>query len=104
MSENRRITHSNEMKRMIFKIVVLEGEKVKAVSRIMDIPWSTIQTALKIIPPDGTIIESRHGGPNVTEFTPETERQITQLVNDKCTMTTLDIIEKIGITVNETTV
>ncbi|KII64613.1 Transposon Tf2-6 polyprotein [Thelohanellus kitauei] len=104
MSENRRKSLSNEMKKMIFKMVVLEGQQVASVSRILDIPRTTIHTALKKIQPDGTIVESRRGGTTVTKLTPEIERQITQLINDNCTMTTSDIIEKIGITVNETTV
>ncbi|KII68081.1 hypothetical protein RF11_06287 [Thelohanellus kitauei] len=104
MSENRKKTLLNEMKKITFKMVALEGAKVTAVSRILDIPRSAIQTALKIIQPDGTIIESRRGGTTVTKLTREIERQITQLVNDNCTMITLYIVEKLGITVNETTV
>ncbi|KII66350.1 hypothetical protein RF11_14242 [Thelohanellus kitauei] len=100
MSENRRNTLSNEMKKMVFKMVVLEGHQVAAVSRILDIPRTTIHTALKKIQPDGTIIESCHGGTTVTKLTPEIERQITQLINDNCTMTNSHIIKKIGITVN----
>ncbi|KII68003.1 hypothetical protein RF11_02004 [Thelohanellus kitauei] len=48
--------------------------------------------------------KSRHGGTTVTKLTPEIERQIIQLVNDNCTMTTLDIPEKLDITMHETTV
>ncbi|KII61374.1 hypothetical protein RF11_12788 [Thelohanellus kitauei] len=91
------------MKKMIFKMVVLEGQEVTAVSGILDIPRTTIQTALKKIQPDITIIESRRGCTTVPKLTPKIERQITQLVDDNCTMTTLDIIEKIIITVNEKT-
>ncbi|KII64650.1 hypothetical protein RF11_10007 [Thelohanellus kitauei] len=83
-------------------MVVFKGEKITAVSRILDVHRFTIQTALKKIQPDGTIIESCRGGTTVTKLTSEIERQIIQLVyNDNCTMTTLDIPEKLDFTVNE---
>lgn len=95
---------SNQVRSIIIKLVCDEGKQQKEVASLLKMPCSTISSIVSKFLNGGGIIRGTLGGARNIILTDDLKARLVALVNDDCTLTISSIIQRLGITVNPSTV
>lgn len=103
MSSRRRLV-SEDIRQLAVNKVFGEGKSKREVSRIIEIPESTVRYIVKCYQERESVQKRNSGGSLPRKFTDEIKERIVRLINDENLYTLADIVHHLGIDVHQATV